>query len=361
MDFSPLRPLGWKPFFQQQLSVDEFEAVAADTLCVARVSQVQRSELRALCGTDEVRVAFTRVARWSELVTVGDWIVVRRNAGQLYLERVLERHNGLRRITAGEQVAEQWIGANLDFAFTVMACDAGFSLNRLERYLAVALDGGVPPVVVLTRADTVDDPEAWLDQVQVDCPKHVLDARDPQAVDALAAYIQPGRTVAFIGSSGVGKSTLINSLYGADVMATGAVRAGDARGRHTTTHRELLVLPAGGLVIDTPGMRELALPDGDEGLHSLFDDVEVLAQQCRFRDCAHADEPGCRIQAALASGELDARRWENYLKMLREQAGHGRELQARHITNEQRRSHTRHVREVVRDKQHLRNSSLDDD
>lgn len=314
MDPAALRSLGWDATFERQLT--PAERAACEPL---RVCSVQRTNLEALAGIEPVTVQFPRAARWSEQVTVGDWILATSQHGQRYLERVLERRNGLLRRAAGEQLAGQWIAANLDVAFVVMACDRGFNPNRLERFLTVALAGGVDPVVLLTKADLCDDPADRVRAITVDSPVHALDARNPAEVQVLRPYAEPGHTLAFIGPSGAGKSTLINTLAGERLMPTAPVRA-DGKGRHTTTRRQLLILPGGALVIDTPGMRELGLAAADPGLDRLFDDIERLARQCRFRDCSHRSEPGCAVQAALAEGRLERRRWENYRKMRDEQA-----------------------------------------
>lgn len=354
MDLKALQPLGWKPFFQQQIALD------AQSTIPLRVVEVHRSALRALGADGPALVEFPHHERWSESVTVGDWVLARRQGTQLYLAQVLERQNGIYRKAAGPEVGEQWISANLDSAFIVMGCDGNFNLSRLERYLALVLDSQIEPVVVLTKADENDEAELLRDQVPQACVSFAVDARDPQQTAVLLRYLGEGQSITLMGSSGVGKSTLINTFLGEERLVTRALREGDHRGRHTTTSRQLIQLPTGGIVIDTPGMRELQLPGVEDGLEQLYGDIEALAQQCRFRDCSHGhgSEAGCRVREALANGELDMRRWENYCKMLREQAYHDRELKSHHEIRARRKSFSRGVRQVTRFKQNIRDTSF---
>lgn len=353
MDFRILQPLGWKPFFQHQITFDELESSVP-----LRVAEVHRSELRALGAQGLEVVEFPHRERWSELVTVGDWVLARREGAQLYLERVLERSNGIYRKAAGEIVGEQWISANLDSAFIVMGCDGDFNLSRLERYLALVLDSRIEPVVVLTKADQHDDADSLRDRVPGEIDSHAVDARDPNQAAVLLRYLGEGQSITLMGSSGVGKSTLINTFLGEQRLATRAVREDDQKGRHTTTSRQLISLPTGAIVIDTPGMRELQLPGVEDGLERLYGDIEALAGQCRFRDCSHGGEAGCRVREAIASGELEQRRFENYRKMLREQAFHDRELKSHYELTAQRKAFSRGVRQVTRFKQNLRDTSF---
>ena len=240
----------------------------------------------------------------------------------------------------------------------VMACDSNFNINRLERYLALVLDTRIEPVVVLTKADENVEANSLLDRVPREAVSYAVDARDPRQTGVLLRYLGEGQSITLMGSSGVGKTTLINTFLGEQRLATREVREGDHRGRHTTTSRQLIQLPTGGVIIDTPGMRELQLPGVEDGLEQLYGDIEALARQCRFRDCNHRAEMGCRIREALDSGELEARRWKNYDKMLREQAFHERELKSHHELTAQRKDFLRHVRQVSRFKQNIRNTSF---
>lgn len=352
MDFKALQPLGWKSFFQHQIAPDDWQSMVP-----LRVAEVHRSQLRTLGAQGPAVVEFPHHERWSQSVTVGDWVLARREGTQLYLARVLERLNGIHRKAAGSEIGEQWISANLDTAFIVMGCDSNFNLNRLERYLALVLDTRIEPVVILSKADTCDAIESLLASVPQACLSYAVDARDPQSTAILLRHLGEGQSITLMGSSGVGKTTLINTLLGEDRLATQEVREDDDRGRHTTTSRQLIQLPTGGVIIDTPGMRELQLPGVEEGLERLYGDIEALARECRFRDCRHNAEAGCRIHEALDSGALEQRRWKNYRKMQREQAFHDRELKSHHEVSAQRKDFLRRVRQVSRFKQNIRNTS----
>jgi ribosome biogenesis GTPase len=235
------------------------------------------------------------------------------------IHRVLPRRSAFERKAAGTARALQILAANIDVAFLCMSLNADFNLRRLERYLAVAWGGGATPVIVLTKADLCEDREARLAEVASvsgGAERILCSGLSEEGVREVRGFLAEGRTIAFLGSSGVGKSTLINRLMGREVLATGAVRPGDDRGRHTTTTRQLLLLPGGGVVIDTPGMRELQLDLGD--LSRSFEDVEALAARCRYRDCTHEGEPGCAVRAALEAGSLSPGRLENYRKLRKE-------------------------------------------
>jgi ribosome biogenesis GTPase len=251
---------------------------------------------------------------------VGDWLLIDgRKAVAL-----LPRHSAIKRGAAGEHYQQQLIAANVDTVFVVCGLDADFNPRRIERYLLLVRGGGVEPVVVLTKADQAQDVQsalaALVELAAQDVAVRAVNAKDPASVQALAPWLQPGHTAVLVGSSGAGKSTLTNTLLGIERMKTSAVREHDSRGRHTTTHRALLPLPSGACMIDTPGMRELK-PTGEEDVAENFNDVEALAEQCRFRDCNHEREPGCAVRAAIEAGKLDPQRFANYLKLRDEVAG----------------------------------------
>lgn len=302
-----LQSLGWRPFFQSQVAAD-------GSLLPVRVLGVHRGRIEV--AGERGRETLDLTGRAAELgVTIGDWVVLD-PAGPVVRER-LERLSLFQRRAAGTAGAIQLIAANVDTLFIVTSANRDFNVARLERYLAIARDAGVFPVVVITKADLAGATTKYVEQAASLSPGLLvesLDARDPQQVDVLRPWCEAGQTVALLGSSGVGKSTLVNTLTG-EQLATRAVREDDQRGRHTTTSRSMHRLPQGGWLIDTPGMRELQLVDVGDALDDVFSDVAGLAQRCRFADCSHEAEPGCAVQAAIADGALDGERLRRYRKL----------------------------------------------
>jgi ribosome biogenesis GTPase / thiamine phosphate phosphatase len=256
---------------------------------------------------------------------VGDWVALApRQAEQAAtIHAVLPRRTAFVRKAAHSTATEQVVAANVDVALLVASMNADLNARRLERYLATAWQSGARPVVVLTKADLARDPAADIAEaegVAFGAPVLAVSAVTGEGMAALAAQLAPGETAVLVGSSGVGKSSLVNALAGEALMATAAIREHDAHGRHTTTHRELVRLPSGALILDTPGMRELGLLDAGDGLSITFEDIEALAAECRFHDCGHTGEPGCAVRAALEGGALDDDRWRSFQKLQRELA-----------------------------------------
>ena len=319
-----IQDYGWSRELQ-----NAFAPHAAQGLIPGRVVVQQRGLY--ILATDEGELAAGisgRLAHEAErggYPAAGDWVAVAarpaEHAGTI--QQVLPRRTAFVRRAAGPKLDEQVVAANVDVAFLTASMNADLNARRLERYLAVAWQSGARPVVVLTKADLCDDPAAVvaeMEAVAFGAPVLAVSAVTGQGLDAVRAELSVGETAVMVGSSGVGKSTLVNALAGVALMATQGIREDDAHGRHTTTHRELVRLPGGALLLDTPGMRELGLWDAESGVSTTFEDIEVLAGACRFHDCRHETEPGCAVRAALEDGSLDAERWRSYGKLQREMA-----------------------------------------
>lgn len=290
----------------------------------------------------------------NDRAAVGDWVLVDGAPGKLQIVALLPRRSAIKRGAAGEHYKQQLIAANVDTAFVVTGLDADFNPRRIERYLLLLQGGGVQPVVVLTKLDIASDAPnavaALAMLAEQGVPVRSVNARAAESVAALHPWLGAGQTVVLVGSSGAGKSTLTNTLLGIERMKTGEVREHDARGRHTTTHRALIALPQGACLIDTPGMRELK-PTGEEQLdEAAFADVQVLAEQCRFRDCRHEKEPGCALRAAVERGELDPGRLANYLKLRDELAAAADTLAARQAAKSSARVQARALHKRLDDK-----------
>lgn len=330
---------GWTAFFSTQLTLDELA-----TTVPARVVAVHRDRLVvSVAGGEQSFPPFRDGTDETEAATVGDWLLI--DAAMRHPVRLLQRRSLFQRRAAGRSRERQLIAANVDTLFVVSSCNQDFNPARLERYLCLAHDAGVQPVVVLTKADLCDRPMDYVRTAERLSPGLVVetvDARDAAAVQRLRAWCNAGNTVALLGSSGVGKSTLANTLAGAR-LATQPVRADDDRGRHTTTARTLHRLAGGGWLLDTPGMRELALADGDDAVAAVFDDVLSLAARCRFNDCRHDGEPGCAIGAAVTAGALDPARVARWRKLAAETAVNAESLAQRRARERAFGKMARHV------------------
>lgn len=317
--------LGWNSNFEKA-----FEPYQTDGYRAGRVSLEHKHMYRVLTESGEVLAEVSGKMRHlavhrEDYPAVGDWVVlsVREEEQRATVHAVLPRKSKFSRKVAGQVTEEQIVATNVDTVFLVTALNLDFNVRRIERYLVLAWESGANPVIVLSKADLCADPEALAAEVAavaVGVPIHVISSAENRGLEELAAYIEPGRTIALLGSSGVGKSTLVNRIYGKEILETGDIRHGDDKGKHTTTHRELIALPGGGILIDTPGMRELQLWDASEGLSTSFQDIEELAQNCFFQDCKHENEPKCAVKIALTDGALLQERFHNYVKLQKELA-----------------------------------------
>ncbi|MCW8930564.1 MAG: ribosome small subunit-dependent GTPase A [Gammaproteobacteria bacterium] len=306
-----LSQLGWQHFFQQQLSLDEWEQYQ-----IARVEALERSKLFLLTVDDHFSIP---IISSMPSMTVGDWGLLNQS-GQFF--RLLDRLSLFSRKSAGTKVATQLIAANVDTVFIVSSLNQDFNLNRIERYLALANEVKVEPVIILTKSDCCENTQDYVQQVQnLNSLINVIavNSLDSESVMQLTPWCNKSQTVTFLGSSGVGKSTLINTLLDDQTQRTNAIREDDDKGRHTTTRRTLHLLKNGGILIDTPGMRELQLANCESGVEETFSEITELARQCKYSDCQHEDEPDCAVKEAIVTGVIDRRRLINYQKLLREQ------------------------------------------
>ena len=305
--------------------------VNASGLEVGRIiaEHKERYKLQTTEGTFEAEITgnLRFAARSSEdYPAVGDWVAIMCYDNNFaIIHRVLPRFSVLSRQAIGRSGEQQLIATNINYAFVVQAVDRDFSLNRLERYLSICNTAGVEPIIVLSKTDLID--EATLSSLQQSIRDRInitdllcISNSSGNGIEALEARIEAGKTYCLLGSSGVGKSTLLNRLASGELMKTGAISTSTQRGKHVTTHRELIVLPNGGLLIDNPGMREIGIADHSEGLQHTFGQIMELADNCRYADCSHTTEKGCAVREAVRNGQLDARAYENYLKMEREQS-----------------------------------------
>ncbi|EDX83395.1 conserved hypothetical protein [Synechococcus sp. PCC 7335] len=354
-----LKNLGWSESFAHS-----FAPYAKQGYCVGRVAVAHRSQYQLYTERGDCSATLTgkfrhQAEKSEDFPAVGDWVVIHLETAthQALIQAILPRQGQFSRQAAGTKNEAQIIAANINTLFLMSGLDHDFNLRRIERYLVMAWQSGATPTIILNKADLCEDLEdkiVAVGKIAIAAPILTLSALYQNNLEALTPYLQPGKTIALLGSSGVGKSTLTNKLIGHDVQITQAVRADDSRGRHTTTHREMLKLPSGALLIDTPGMRELPLWSNNnrtaeqptDTIGETFSDIENLAQQCRFRNCQHSSEPGCAIQAAIESGTLSTKRLNSYQKLQREQAYQNRRQDKQ--ANSNAKARWKHITQMVR-------------
>jgi ribosome biogenesis GTPase len=365
-----LSDLGWNSFFDKH-----FEQYKSRGLSALRVIQehkekyVVRDENTELAAEVSGKFRFNALSR-SDFPAVGDWVAANKLSGEnkAIIQALLPRKSNFSRKAVlaggmpdtGGKTDQQVLAANIDTVFLVSGLDTDFNIRRIERYLATTWESGARPVVVLNKSDLCPDIDSKITEVEsvaLDVPIIAISAANNIGFEVINGYLKPGHTIALLGSSGVGKSTIINCLLGENRLKTRAVREYDNRGRHTTTHRELIVLPGGGIVIDTPGMREIQVWGDDRGLRQTFEDIEQLANLCQFSDCKHETEPGCAIKQALEDGSLDQKRYTNYIRLLKEQ-----QSLALRKNQKEYRSHTRardkKYRNINKEREKLRKKGL---
>lgn len=317
-NFSELKKLGWQPFFLQQLSLEEYELFKP-----ARIVSHDRSRYMIFDGTSyqslDILKSFPKM-------TVGDWLLINKES---QFVRLLERKSLFSRRSAGSKLGLQLIASNVETLFIVSSLNHDFNLSRIERYLVLAREAEVEPIVVLTKVDLASNKEHALDELnKLDSGLRVfcVNSLDRESCESLKEECPVGTTIALLGSSGVGKSTITNTLLQSEVQSTRSIREDDSKGRHTTSSRSIHFIPNGGVLIDTPGMRELKITDCSDGIESTFDDIGRLAQECKFADCRHTSEVGCAVLQAVEDGLLEYRRLANYQKLKREEERNSMEL-----------------------------------
>ncbi len=318
-----LLPLGWNPHFQLH-----FDKVNNGSVIPARVVGVHKNSFLIHTGDREELVTVSGRVQYEKKVfpVIGDWVLV----NDKIISDVLPRKNVLSRGAAGahgkqdlQPNKEQVMAANLDYVFIVSGTDRDFNVRRIERYLTLVYNCGLNPVIILTKADLHEHPERFVNDVEdvvFGAPVHLISAKESHELTSLEPYISKGQTITMIGSSGAGKSTLVNRLYGREVQRTSPISTSVGKGKHTTTNRSLFLLPQGGMVIDNPGIREIGFWDDGGGLDAAFPEIEKLSEECRFNDCSHTHEPGCKVLHGISAGDIQQNRLDNYLKMKRELA-----------------------------------------
>lgn len=317
-----LQQYGWNEFFEMNYIERGYKGLPYGRVMIGHTQlyEVISSEGEVLA---ELSGKMLKEESSASKPAVGDWVVLQHKDDKWFVEDILPRRSKFSRKMAGNDTLEQIVAANIDTIFIVTSLNQDFNLRRLERYLIVAWDSGAIPVIILSKADLCEGVEKKIEAVEEIAPGvevYSISAIHEQGMEPLKKYLGEGQTITLIGSSGVGKSTLLNTLAGEELLKVNDIRVDDAKGKHTTTHRQLVLLPTGGLILDTPGMRELQLWQADEGIDHVFGDIQALTQYCKFSDCRHESEPGCAVIAAIEEGKMNSDRLESYVKLKKELA-----------------------------------------
>lgn len=354
MNILSLQTLGWSQFFLQQVDFNELEKLYAGHAAVFRISSIHRNQINGLGESwqegEQALLCPDKFQPVSEHLAVGDWVLAERAHEHYRITHILEAKNLIERLSNQRR---QVISANIDYLFIVTSANEDFNPKRLERYLAMSYEFQIEPVIILNKIDLCDDISSFVQSLKALNVNEVIPVSTYQAgsLKQLDYFLQPATTVAIVGSSGVGKSSLINALFSSDSskhpLQTDVIREDDDKGKHTTTARQLLVSEQKGIFIDTPGMRELQLLGANDGIEQTFHDIVSLSQQCKFTNCTHQNEPGCRIKMALENNEITASHFDNYQKLLKEEAFNARAAQGAYAQKQHMKDFAKKVKEAV--------------